>query len=427
MSKFILGIACAYAILQFISLAESQQLQVTKKSLFTKKTGQLHSLANNTQTGEQLFVWPKRSVFSLVNPEPAQILGRIYNSKGTPVTNTLVLAQSKDKPVNKASVAYNPKLNEYLLIYDNSVDYPCHLFSLRLDSKGKPIGSSNKITNDPEIQDHCNNAPQVLYNPKTEAYTVFWEVHIFAGCSIGRCTYQAGISLTEKGIPKGHSIPIATGFNSPSEVDWYCGYWNYLSSINKFIGMCSGGGLGFDGVIQGIYFLGTLDPELRNITQSNFAKVNTTPIQVTSPCQCDSSNQLSLTSEQSAALYFADSSGIVRGLTINLNGKVTGSPFTAFNAPKTTTKFYLLNASFTNTPKGPRGILIGTERQNEAEPGRVDGPSFVWAQIVDEAGRPLGKPVQILTVPQDAWVYSLVGAMIGNAADADFLFSAYIS
>ena len=102
-----------------------------------------------------------------------------------------------------------------------------------------------------------------------------------------------------------------------------------------------------------------------------------------------------------------------------------GPGFAALNSPKRNTQIYLTDADFTNTAKGIRGVLVGTERENNTD--TLIGPNHIWAQIVDGNGKPIGKPIQILSVPDSGWIYSHVGAMPSLPTDSSFRFAAFES
>ncbi len=387
------------------SVIHAEEIEVVKNSRFAKESGRPVSIATNTQTGEMLVVWTQPR--AVPTDPPAEIFGRILNSKGKPITKPVLLAVQQDHDVTKHSVSYNPDVNEYLLVYDNYPE-PCHLFSLRVDAKGQSIGVASKITTDPDIQTYCSNGPTVLYDPKTKGHSVFWEVHVFGGNP--RPTYNAAISLDEKGIP---DEPLV-------EIDG--GEWIYLPSAGKLLGLFFQTSPARPDAYD--IYLGRVDPRLEN-AGAKLKKVNRDPIVPTSSCSCDGGLHLALISEDSAVVYFKDSEGLIRGRAINKKGKPKGSEFFAFNTPKENTKFFLVHAAFTDTPDGIRGVLIGTERTNDDTEGTIDGPSHLWAQLVDKDGIPIGSPVQILTIANDAWIYGRLAPLQKTSPDTSDRFVAF--
>ena len=152
----------------FLMLTETTtfaQIQVAK-STFSKIGALIPQIATNQSSGESLVVWLAS------NNSGNFILGRLMTDTGKPKGKALKLVPTAIWVFDPA-LAYNPTLNEYLLVWDDRPDNADrHILGQRLDPSGKPIGKTIDI-----FKTGINWYPRVAFNPVTGGYNVVWSYH----------------------------------------------------------------------------------------------------------------------------------------------------------------------------------------------------------------------------------------------------------
>lgn len=367
-------------VIQLAAAVASAQIQV-RKSAFTPVDAKVNTfiptVALNTRTGDSLVIWT-----GYVPPNGTGILGRFLNAKGIPITKPVILVNDSSTATGNSAVTYNPLTNEFLLAYNKSLNnLQASIMVLRLTPNGRPVGTAINLTNDPATFPFFNEIPNVVFNPKTGGYTVVWYLH--GDPAVANDSFPFGVVLTDKATVNGPVTKIVTGL---LDKRGYVADIAYLPSGNKLLLLYRV--LSEDRTTLD-YWLGTLDPMLKNVNPSNFTKINSMPV------SCDTGFALwsllaglSFPSALSGKVYYPDNSN-TKGRTINAEGKLLGASIVAFKPPKGNSALHLPSAAFTMTSKGMRGILIGTEDEDPP------GAGSTWAQVLDESGKPIGTPIEI--------------------------------
>lgn len=318
--------------------------------------------ALNTRTGQTLVVWP-RSQSGVAWDRT--ILGRIVDANGTTISGELKLAEGV---IGKASVTYNPLLNEFLIGYDDEG----RILLRRVAASGKPSGKAINITTDPISANSTNYSPKVAFNPSTEGYTVIWTREDGVSGSV-----VVALSVTKTGKVNGSVLEIQAAC---------CGSWaldlKSLPSGNKMLAVFyeyydNGSAL----IVT--YYLATLDPNLNSV---QVARINTRQAVRENDKLDWAEASLAVLPDSSAMVFYSDEVG-TKGRSINPDGKVIGKVFVAFRAPKNTTRLAEPSAVFSTTSNGTRGILVATDHPTVG--------AKTWAQVLDSTGKSIGAPILV--------------------------------
>jgi hypothetical protein len=321
-------------------------------------------IARNTQTGQFLLVWQKNEL----NADTHTLMGKILNPQGIPTPGELELNATN----GFASLAYNPKTNEFLLVYDTlfvSETQKSSIFVQRLTAAGKTIGNAAAFATDPNI---ANSSPKVTFNPKTGGYTLLW----------GREDGMVGQLLTDKAEPDGPVVMIhkfTNPFFPPLDLE-------YQPSGNKLL-VAYTVWANPDGTDSNNYYLATLDPLLKNVNQSNHAKINSIPVVRGNGVFWRAS--IAFLPDLTGMVFYVDNSNIKRR-QIDVKGKLKGSSASAFNLPQKDIVMVGPSAAFSTNAKGTFGLLIGLKPMRNGGPDQTSN----WAQVLNSKGLPVGTPVE---------------------------------
>lgn len=403
---------------QLIAVWVSAQSIKTSKSTFIANETSVFSAnqvaALNTKTGQTLVVWQK-----LTSTESV-VLGRLVNSQGAAVGSPFALSTTAG--VAHPSVAYNPVRNEFMVAYDNNPNVTLAVTSIilrRLNAQGRPAGEETKISTDAISAAMANFYPKIVFNPKTNAYTVVWLREIAnSGQSDDGTDGMVGALVTSTGTLSGPVVLIQKTVIESSRlwgpVTMDLGYHPANGKlIIAFVQVLSG-----TNASQANYYLATLDPAFNGITASNIAKINNAPVQLTTGFTWGA--RLALFSSTPGFVFYADSANIKRR-KIDLVGKLTGAPVVAFKAPKNNTRMAYPSVAFETNAKGTRGILIATQ-----DAFRDTGEASLWAQILDANAIPIGAPVRLdLTSTTTTALSGIVTRLPVKATDTLFRFASF--
>jgi len=314
----------------------------------------LYRVAFNTKTSQYLFVWETNVDFL--------IKGELLTANGNPISGELDLGAT----YGFMNVAYNPQSNEFLLVYDNNLGNlgnptpnKSSIFLQRITDAGKRIGNAVELIKSSAAS---NFSPKVTFNPISGGYTLVWN----------RDDGVVGQLLSASGKPNGPIVMIhrTNGlFFPPYDLIYQPSEKKLL--VTYFVGNTED---------TGDVYLGTLDPMLKNVNQSNLKKLNTDPVNRRSAFW---NVALAFLPDQTGVVFFADNDKVKRR-PISAKGTLSGPSVPAFNDPKQGIRD-LASAAFATNSKGTFGILIGGERSL--------GTDLTWTQILDSKGVAFGPPV----------------------------------
>lgn len=413
-------LALGFVLFQLAAIA-SAQIHVQSKQLLTdaaKDVIVVPQIAPNTQTGETLVYWTK--IF-----DTPQLHARIVDAKGKTITPQLNLIEAgwsvAPDDVSPVSMVYNPVANEYLLAYSGATasepgNY--YVFVKRFDAAGKPIGAPVNVSHDPLTDPFNNNLqPYLYFNPQKGGYILYWFVH--AVNDIQGDSFEAKLFLDKQGKRSGPLQKIGCCKPEGNGATCTCStYYTgaYLPSGKKEMLF----GLSVD-QDSGYYKYAEVNPLLKNLNPP-FVTVNQQPSvdPIPGPANLSIWNISPVfLPDGSGFLYYVDTTGI-KGQKFDVLGKLSGSPFVAFNSPKQNTSLYWPSAALVTTAKGVRGVLVA------AEDKLLDGGASVWAQTLDANGRPLGTPIKIYAAPSKTTMKETsTTALPSTPADTSFQFVVY--
>jgi hypothetical protein len=402
-----------FLLLCLVSIVDSAQIQV-RQSTFTSLKTLWYSYAGvafNTRTGETLVYWAKPSSSGTL-PPPG--VGRLLNAKGIPISKEFELPGNHEGlDYVSQIIGYNPVTNEYLVAYVGQ-DHTfwgkgIGIYVQRLSAKGIPIGTGTLVGSDPEIFQWEQGPAAVIFNPKTKGYTVLWFVHRVN--DIAGDSTCVGALVTDKGTP---ASPITTVLANQG---WIYGP-AYSGSADKLIMAWRDVHYGRE---EADFWLQAVDPLLSKSPSNLGVKMNSVPLKIEkfrgNPLDLGTvaPSNISFQSSLTGSVYYPDNTNM-KGRSINAQGKLS-APFVAFNKPLANTKLLLPSAAFTMTPKGVRGILLGLR-------GSSLEKSSVWAQVLDQNGKPTGTPVEVYKVSENEGVIlaAPIYALLSNPTDTVFRF-----
>ncbi len=337
----------------------------------------------NTQTGDTLIVWidwgsPNRK---------DKIVGRIVNASGKTVGKPFTIVTLVENPLNSPnlSLAYNPVTNEFLLAYNdrpNNAGYDVYL--LRLKPDGRPIGKAIEITSsDPSTANQEHEPTDLVFNPKTGGY--------FLSVSFGFYAF-----VTSSGTLNGPLREIKAGLGPLLPRDFAL-----LPSSGKLLVLAHEYTPYSQPIIEyGDYSLANVDPsKLKDLQVGDFVKINVNRVLNPAPDQNRSTfrllaQSLSFSSPDSPIVYYTDNQS-VKGRKINASGELSSPPFVAFNSPVKREQLLFSSAAFSTISGNVRGMLIAVEDEG------IDGAASVWAQALNENGKPVGTPQRLYTTGEN--------------------------
>jgi len=395
----IFSVVCSFSFAQ-VKLAKKTRLS---PALANHHIEQPH-FAQNTKTGDTLIVWfdsPSSSATDDHNP----IMGRVINGKGKPVGKPFTIVAAPhitQNPFNLPNffdsfvVAYNPALNEYLLVYNEGYFFPIDgvnqpifkVFTLRLTAAGHPKGQALDITSsDPALAPFDNIPASLEFIPKTGGYLL---IENFLGdLRDPPFGWDEFALLKRDGTLDGSFHKIDQFDGGPLPI------FRVVQVPIDFAFPISGKFL-MVSILDGINH--TKTPFDYGVISADFQKLKTLkPTDLTKlepKALTTGANQgltgLSFPSADSAVAYFVDKQNI-KGRKISLDGKLLGKPFNAFNAPADPTLIFFPSVAFATTSKGSLGLLIAREDDRQAS------PNTLWAQLLDANGKPNGSSVKLFT------------------------------
>lgn len=394
------------------------QVQVQKSLMAAKETNVFNAnqgSALNTRTGQTLVVWQKLSTTASI------IVGRIVNAQGSTASPTITLATTL--AAAHPSVAYNPARNEFMLAYDDNPAVELRKTSVylqRLNAQGRPSGTPVKVSIDTVSTDLANFFPRVLFNPKTNAYTLFWLREITSQAQADDGTNgMVGALVTPAAVVSGPVVMIQKtvieGNRLWGPIPLDAAYQPIANGkvLVVFVQVATG-----SNASQANYYLATLDPSLNAVTASNIVKINNAVIQLTSGFAWGA--RMALFSNLPGFVFFSDSAN-VKKRKIDLQGKLSGAQTVAFKAPKNNTKMVYPSVAFATNSKGTRGLLLATQ-----DAFRETGEASTWAQLLDANAAPIGAPVRVdVTSATDTALSGNLTALPLKATDTLFRFAGY--
>lgn len=409
-----------FIVMQFAAIA-SAQILIQSKQLLTDEAKDVivvPQIAINTRAGETLVYWTKYFA-------PPKLHARIVDANGKTITAQLDLIEDgwsvAPDDVAPVSMVYNPVANEYLLAYSGATPSEpenYYIFVRRFDAAGKPIGTPINVSHDPVTDQFNNNlSPYVYFNPKNAGYILYWFVH--AVNDIQGDSFEAKLFLDKQGKRNGPLQKITCCRPEGSGATCSCGIYSsgaYLPSGKKE--MLLDLSVNQD---SAYYKFAIVNPLLINLNPP-FVTVNQQP----SVDPIPGTKNLSVWNitpvflpDGSGFFYYVDTTGI-KGQKFDIHGKLSGSPFVAFNSPKQNTSLYWPSAALVTTAKGVRGVLVA------AEDPLLDGDASLWAQTLDANGRPLETPKKIYVAPSKTTMKeTLMTALLSTPADTSFQFVVY--
>jgi len=359
--------------------------------------------ALNTHTGKTLVVWERYTIPSGHD----QILGRLVDSSGKTLKSPFVLVA--DPTAFNPVLAYNPVQKEFLLVYDSG-PY-ANLYGLRLNSKGKPIGSPFNIT---PISDPFQSLyAKIAFNPATKGYAI---VYLQINTNGAENNALVGLLLDSKGKAKGRPVLIREstekGFYaepSPLQLEYSPSGDRLFLLYRKNVSRQEGGGIN--------YWLGRLDPLLRNVKRSNSSKINTNSVFFQTG---DRGAYLAQFPDDSAYVFYVEDDGIKRR-TLNSSGRVSGAPSPAFEGSLQNVQLYDPTVAVSTTTKESYGLLIAIEE------GDFFTGDTQWGQFFDTQGNPVGDPVRLTETEPNTISHfgSLLFALPAKPTQKDHRFNWY--
>jgi hypothetical protein len=394
----------------------AQQVKTKKSTLAPKEQNTFHLLpvvALNTRTGQSLVAWEKatNNIYS--------IIGMLINSKGNPASGLIHLADSR---AAHPTLVYNSERNEFLLGYDdNPTIQSVHsdIFVRRLNAQGNPIAAATKATSDTVSSAMANLQPKLAYNPKNDTYALVWireivntnqlpdENNGLVGAILSGGSLAAGnISLFQRTLIENNLFLWPTPLDlayQPTNEKLLLAFVQVLAGTNGS---------------QANYTLGTLEPNLSNVSPTSFGPINTKPVGL-SP-QFSWGVQLAFLEDGTGFVYFVDSPNIKRRKLSNL-GRLTGPAVAALRKPKNFTKLFFPSFDIVNGPSGPRGILLAVEG-----PFSIGGAATIWVQFLNAKGLTVGAPIKVeTTIATETAVGTALVAIPQPANSSTYKFAAF--
>lgn len=138
-------------------------------------------VAYNSVDDEFLLVWESDHHGTQVNGEYEVFARRLDGTTGLPLGPQRRLtyvgdAGDPDDDSGNPDIAYNPDLNEYLLVYPAIIDGEREIHSRRLDNTATAFGVTRVLSEmgpDGDSQ-YSANTPRVVYNANEQEYMVVW-------------------------------------------------------------------------------------------------------------------------------------------------------------------------------------------------------------------------------------------------------------
>jgi hypothetical protein len=367
-------------------------------------------MALNSKTGNTLVVWERRV------GQGHSILAKLLNDQGKRASAVFTLVNNQN--ISHPSVAYNPDRDECLLTFDNNANLlleQTNIFALRLNAKGRAIGTASVLTTDSVSSTMANFLPLVTYNHKTSRYVVVWIREVTANVGPGTDGLVAAQIDAETVKPLADPVVmrLTTVEQSGSTI-------SLLIPIPLDLKVQPTSGKIMVGFIQKItgtngesanYFFGGVASDLSNSKDFPFTQVNSSPVNVTDNFVW--SIRFDFGSNGRGLLVFVDSTKI-RLRKISGGGTVTGPIRSAFKKPKSSTKFFFPNIVITKGSHGTRAFLIAV--QDAFDEG---GEATIWSQVLDGAGLRLGPPVKIVETNTKTAVHETAISVLPHPDDSE--------
>ena len=401
-----------FALIASIALADAS-FQVTSSTVTKKVNGRFNStpaMALNTKTGNTLVIWERRQ------GSAHSILAKLLNDQGKRASAVFTLVNSQN--ISHPALAYNPDRNEFLLTFDNNPDLTLdqtNIFALRLNAKGKAIGTASILTTDSVSSTMANFLPLVVYNHKTSRYVAAWirEVTPQIGPGTDGLVAAQIDPVTVKTVGDPVLLRLTTVEQLGSSI-------SLLIPIPLDVEVQPTTGKVMVGFIQKIsgtngenanYFAGGVAPDLSNGNNFPFTQVNGSPVNVTNSFVW--SIRFAFASNGRGLVVFVDSTKL-RLRKISGGGSITGPARSAFKRPKQNTRFFFPNIVFTTGSHGTRAFLIAV--QNPFDEG---GETTIWSQVLDGSGQRLGRPVKIQETNTTTAVHETAISVLPHPEDSE--------
>ncbi len=399
------------ALLGFAVALFAQSVDVNRDVLSKQETNKFNrgpSFAFNTRSGKTLVVWEKEEIGSHT------VVGQLLDLTGKPVGKVKTLVASTF--VAHPSVAYNEADDEYLVVFDDNPDLvfgKSDIFAQRVSTKLKKIGSPIPITTDSVSTTMTNYLPRVVYDAKHSRFVAIWIREITINVGPGTDGLVA-LVLNRKGQIAGNVVILRA-----TTVEQTSTQFSLLFPIGLDAVFHPATGKLMVGFVQKIagtdqklanYFFGAVEPDLSGVSASTFSVVNSGPVDTTGSFLWGLKSAFN--SAGTGFVVFVDDNKI-RLRKTNDQGKVSGSAKSAFKKPKSNTKLFFPAVILTEGADGVRALLIAAEA-----PFSDQGQTIVWAQVMDENGKKLGKPLQLDKTGSSDAAQELVISVLPHPTDS---------
>jgi len=407
MKRFLL----LFVLFGFTTPLFAQSIEVNRDVLFDKAAGKFNRtavFALNTKTGKTLVAWEYQEGNQHV------LLGRLLDASGEAKgkIKTLTLAN----PAAHPSIVYNERDDEFLIAYDNNPNLVfghSDVFVQRLTGKAKRIGSPVAITTDSVSSTLTNFLPNVVFDAKNSRYVATWIREISDQLRPGTDGLVA-LVLTRKAQISGNVVIL-----QPTTVEQTSTQVSLLIPVGLDAGFHPVTGKLMVGFVQKLtgteqklanYFFGAVNPDLSGVSASSFKVVNSNPVDTTGTFLWGLKSVFQDTGK--GFVVFVDDNRI-RLRRTDEQGKITGSTKSAFQKPKNNTKLFFPDIVLTEGADGLRALLIAAEA-----PFSDQGQTIVWAQVLNESGKRVGKPVQLDKTGSTDAAQELALSVLPHATDS---------
>ena len=342
-------------------------------------------IALNTNTRQSLVVWEKHP-----GDHPAHSLqARLLNSTGKPVGPVFTVVSGPN--TYNPDLVYNPRRNEFALVYANELSSASATFAVflqRLSLQGRPIGAAIRISAPEDSARRVNNEnPSAIYDETTGNTTLLWVRNKISDSTADILEGLYGVVLSPSYAVLSGPVLIRKSSRDqgvyliqPYVTDLGIHPWNGRFLLAFY--QASPGSFG--GIPRFEYYAASLDPGLSGIQTSDFLKVKTG----VNP-EGAIYTGFAFSPGGTGFVIYAENAGL-RLRKLNPAGKFAGPAVPAFRAPLHQTRFSSVAVVESRSAAGSRWVLFGIQ-----DPGNETGNRGLWMQALDENGMPAGAPLKL--------------------------------